>query len=114
LLNSAQLALLLLLPDALHVSLVPLWILTTSATVVQDTLKPMELVLLALPSAMVAKHRVSAQLALILKEDLIKTVIAQLASLMMVLPHASPATHSAKLAPTRLHALHASAKTTEA
>ena len=74
----------------------------------------MELVLLALPSATVAKLQASAQPALILKEDSIKTATAQLASLMMVLPHASPATHSAKLVPTLLHALHASPKTTEA
>ena len=76
-------------------------------------MKPMELVLLALPSATAVKLQVFAQLALILKGDLIKTVNAQLVSLMMALPHARPATHSARLVPTLLHALHASLKTTE-
>lgn len=114
LLSSAQLVPPLTSPDALHASLVPLWIQIMSATVSQDTLKRTELARPALPSAMVAKLQVSALPVLILKEDSIKTVSAQLVSLTMVPPSAKPATHFAKPAPILQPVLHASLKTTEA
>jgi hypothetical protein len=77
-------------------------------------MKLTELVKLVPQSAMAAKYQASAQPVLILKEDSIKIVNAQLASLTMVMPFAKPATHFARLAQTLLHVLHASLKTTEA
>ena len=68
----------------------------------------------AQPSAMVVKFQEFVQLAQILKEDSIKTVNAQLVSLMMAQQSARPATHSARLVPTLLLVHHASVKTTEA
>lgn len=102
------------LQDVLHAFLVPLWIPATFATVFQDTSNLMEHAKHAQPSAMVVKFQEFVQLAQILKEDSIKTVNAQLVSLMMAQQSARPATHSARLVPTLLLVHHASVKTTEA
>lgn len=113
LLSFVQHVLVKTLPDAQLALQVLLWILIMSVTVFQDTLKLTELVKHVQPSVMVAKLQASAQLALILKEDLIKTVIAQLVSSTMVLPSAKLVIHFARLVQILQPVRHASLKTTE-
>ena len=80
---------------------------TMSVNVFQVSLKPTELVKLALPSAMDAKSTVSATPVKILQtESSTKTVTAQPVSMMMEAQPARPA-------PTPLPVLHVSPKTTE-
>ena len=64
-------------------------------------MNPTELASPAQPSAMVVKSTVFAQLAQILSENSNKTVIAQLASMMMVQPNAKLATLFVRPAPTQ-------------
>lgn len=88
--------------------------LTMSAHVSQDIMNQTVNVKFAQPNVTDVKSMVSAALVLIhSEENSIKTVTAQLDSLMMVHQLARPATHFVKLVPTQPHVLHVSVKTTE-
>jgi hypothetical protein len=85
-----------------------------SVNVFQVSLKPTELVKVALPSAMDAKSTVSATpVKILLTESSTKTVTAQPVSMMMEAQPARPATQFARPAPTPQPVLHVSPKTTE-